>query len=859
MNEQQPGRWRRTLTEVIGPLAAYGLVAVAITWPLLKHITTHAAGLGVADTYEVTRHIWWAREALLDGRNPFDQTALVYPDGFMSWVQWSHPLQYLPGALVALVVSPLTAFNIMLLVTLALNGLAAFRLGLEISGGRWLAAWLGGLVFMAFPAAQGHLAVGHLGILTLWPVPLLVICARRVLYGTASWRTVGWGAAWFALAGLAYVSHLVFVILPLVVVWGLVLLARDRERLWTRGLPPREQRGLRLGAIFVLGGLLLVPFYGPLLTSAGRAELGDVAETGRVAFSADALGFASPSPFGPLADLGLDLDYTHDVLGVNSAEGTAYLGVIAVGLAVAGMAAGRRELRGWLVVALGAMVLSLGPLLKWRDAPVVVHVEDFESHILLPWALLKDLPVLDATRTPGRFNLLTGLALSVLVSGGAGVLLARIQRRALALGLVAALSGLILVEYQLFDPYPTGDATQPAYFDALAARDDVRAVLDVPVANELAAKVGLYQQVFHGKPLIAGHALRRTPQDPAILAVLERAATARAEGLPAITPEEAAYTLSAAGADRVIVQKQFYPADLDAVQAWLAQVAGSPEYEDERLAVYAVPRTDPPPEGSGLLWAWSYQDWLTAEGVNPALGEVGALHFYASAALYGDLAIPLEPYGAPRRFAVRLDGALLGAFWAEGEAIRLPLWVEAGFHTLQFAALGGCDPYPFTLTCLAGDCAPLDPPLCISATVGAPNWEPAEPMPQPLDVQLAEGMRLRAYDLSQEVGAVSLRLFWEVDSPLDRSYALFAHLADPDTAEPLAQYDAFPLVATDDWDGGAAWVSEVWIELPNDLPPGKYAVNVGWFDPASGERLAVRGARPWAAAGILHVATVMVE
>ena len=102
------------------------------------------------------------------GRNPFDQPLLVYPDGFISWLQWTQPLQYLPAALLAFVVSPLAAFNLTLLITLALNGVGGYALGMALTGNRG-AALLGGLALLAFPAAQGHLSVGHLGNLILFP------------------------------------------------------------------------------------------------------------------------------------------------------------------------------------------------------------------------------------------------------------------------------------------------------------------------------------------------------------------------------------------------------------------------------------------------------------------------------------------------------------------------------------------------------------------------------------------------------------------------------------------------------------------------------------------------------------------
>lgn len=840
------------------PLAVYGVTALIVTWPLARHLNDRAAGMGYADTVEVARHIWWASEALRNGANPFDQRLLAYPDGFMSWVQWAHPLQYLPGAILALVLSPLTAFNLLLIVTLALNGLAAYWLGLELNSGNRPAALLGGLVFLAFPTVQGHLSVGHLGIVTLFPLPVFARCLWRVLRRGAGWRTVTLGGVAFALTALAYISHPAYLLAPLIGVLGGAQLLGDRGHVWQRGWPVRKQPWVRALAMIALGGALLLPFYGPLLTAAGRSEMRAVQETGRVTFSADALAFVSPSPFGPLADLGLVPRYARDVLGTNSAEGTAYVGAIALTLALSALR--RREARPWLGVALVAAALSLGPLLKWRDVPVTVRVETFDSYVTLPWLALQHLPLFDATRTPGRFNLLTGLALSALVSVGMAVWLGRLRRPAARAVLVSALGVAMLAEYQLFWPFPTGDASLPAYFRALASAEGVRAVLDVPVDHPLVAKLALYEQTAHGKPLIGGHALRRTPQNPALLALLNRAALGGAEGvLPSLEGKEAIALLSAAGADRLIVHKRFV-AEPDTVLARLRDLLGAPEYEDGLIAAFAVPRVDTSPEG---IWLAAGEGWAGVDdGGRFVLGEEGVWYLYASAPLI-ELSVPVSAYGAPRSIAVFLDDELVsGGTVSEGE-VRAMLWTAPGFHRVRFVAREGCDPYPFTLACLAGDalggtCARAAPPLCVSAVLGAPIVTPSTDAPQPLDVPLEGGLRLVGYwfAVRDEPRALDIRLFWEAGRALPGHYALFVHLADPTTAVPLAQFDGYPAIPTDNWGGGARWVSEVRVPLPDDLSAGEYALNVGWFDPASGKRLGVRGERPWAADGIVHLGMV---
>jgi hypothetical protein len=858
MNVWRREQTRRALIWVALPVIVYTVVALGMTWPLVKHLNSHAAGVSYGDSTELIRHTWWIREALWHGENPFRQTLLIYPRVFTSWVQWSQPLQYFPPALLALVFSPTAAFNLALLIVLILNGTAAYWLGMQLGGRHPAAALVGGLVFMAFPAAQGHLAVGHLGILTLYPLPLFALCLWRVLVGGAGWRTAAWGGIWFALTALAYVSQIVFVLFPLVLFWGLYSLLWDRARLFPAGVPRHRQPWLKGIVMLVVGGLLLIPFFAPLLSGAGRAELRGVTETGRVTFSTDLLGFASPSPFGPLEDAGLVPGYAWDVLGTNAAEGSAYLGLIALALAV--LALRRRGARVWGLIALGAMLFSLGPLLKWRDRPVIFRVEDLESYVTLPWALLQQLPGFDATRTPGRFNLATGLAISALVSIGAGVLVEK-RRRAVQIGLAAVLGAVILLEYQLFWPFPAEDLRQPEYFRQLARVKDVRAVLNVPVENLLVAKIGLFQQTIHHKPLIAGHLMRRTPQDPAVLALLDRATTGIEDDLP-IAVEDVPVLLAAARVDRVIVHKLALP-DSGDVTGRLKSALGPQEYRDALYEVFAVPRAETPPPGFTLALTNGDEGWSAPVTIGAFegmfLGDAGAWYFYAAEEQYGELVFRTLPYNIPRRIGAWLDDHLITAWWAgEGEK-RLPLWIEPGFHTLRFEALDGCDPYPFTLTCLAGDCAPVETPACISVAFGSPEWVASHTALTPLDVRLDYGLRLWAYDLrlDEAARAVTLRLFWDAGGPLPGGYALFVHVADPATGEPLAQYDGFPLIPTDDW-SKSWWVSEVQIGLPGDLPAGNYVVNVGWFKPETNERIAVRGDRPWAGAGIVYLETVTV-
>jgi hypothetical protein len=874
------------------PVIVYALVAVIMTWPLITQLNSHIAGTSYGDSFMMLRQAWAARESVLNGQNPLRQDLLAYPNGFTSRLMWSTPLRWVPVMVLSFVVPPLVAFNVWIMVVVILNGWAAYALGMELSGRNVPAALLGGLVFTAFPNMQGHLAVGHIDVLSMYGLPLFALCAWRVLRREAGWLTVIAGGFWFALACLGLTSQIIYDVMPVVVFLGLYHVLWGREWLVRRDLLLIDQPWLKFGAMVALGGVILLIFFGPLMTRAGRAEIDTLHETGRVTYSADPLALVSPSLFGPLEKWGLVPDYARDVLGTNSTEGAAYLGIAALALVMIGVVT-RRAARPWLLVAVGAFVLSLGPLLKWRDQPVKIHFESYETYVTLPWAAVQDLPVLDATRTPGRFDGALALAWGALVSIGAGAAFGSLEPRSplddfqriftrraegiesgwgrgelqyapteewgiVQAGIALVIGIVILVEYQLFWPATTLDAKQPDYFRQLAKNGEVRAVLNVPVENPVAQMIAMVQQTVHGKPMIAGQLYRRSPQDPALLALLDRATTGVTPGwMPPLSDQDVRDLLARAGADRVIVNRRQL-ADPDGVVERLRVILGAPEYQDTSFEVYAVPRGESSAE-SGLMWAASADGWYTGVAPGAMLSASGEWYFYAPREMVGEVVFRTQPYQIARKVGAWLDDHLITAWWAEDGTMRLPLWVEAGFHTLRFEALDGCDPYPFTLTCLSGDCAPVETPECISVGFGSPEWIKTDTPLTLLDVPLDDGLRLRGYEVRIDEAArvVHVRLFWENVGPLPKGYALFVHVADPATGEPRAQYDGYPLIPVSEWDH-ARWVSDVTITLPDDLPGGEYAINVGWAIPETNTRLAVKRDRRWSEAGIVYLETIRI-
>ncbi len=800
-------------------LAVYGfylLIAVLITYPLIAQFSSAFAGFVYGDAYEMAHHIWWFKHALQTGQPLFYQTMLAYPNGIEGVTLWADPLQFFPAWLFAFVMPLASAANLAILLTLALNGWAMFFLTRYMVGemrarqvvplqntldagaqhaaplqgnpsGRAglrpaptsatiAPALIAGLVFMLFPTMQGHLGAGHAGLLVQWTVPLLVYALLRLREPRRSpertgWRRIALAAAFFFLSATGHTLELIYVLMPLTLVYGLMLMVR------------REWVALRRTVIAVLvGGAILAVFLIPVF----RATFGTSAYTeegGVVRYSADLLAVVTPSFRNPLF---AGLDYSRQVLGVNLDEGTAYIGVIAALLSLIAVWKVRAA-RGWLALALIAWALALGPLLKLLDQPLSFTLDGYSSYVTLPFALIANLPLIELARTPGRFDFALALAVAALAGLGAAYLWDRIRWQAAIKWAGAALLMVgIAAEYQVFAPLPLSPAAIPQPIRDLAGRNDLRAVFDIPWDNLVAAKDGLYLQTAHDHPLIAGHVTRSTPVSPAKLTLLQTTLD------PAL--------LRAVGADAVIVHRE---QDADgSLEARARAHLGDPVYEDDSLALFLTPPSSNSPAFTALPTSQT------------AISTEADTYVYTPGD--GWISFSADLTGTDRQIDLLLDGAIVGRFTLDGTtAIQVPLPVSAqSFETLALAPDPPCPEH-------------FDPALeCRTVTLANLNlqYTPAQASPA---VDFEQGVTLARYTVpgnEPSGGTLAVWLWWQFDQAVDTDDIRFVHLIN--AAGDLVTQQDNPLGSIA---AGETRAEQVEISLPADLPPGDYTVSAGWY------------------------------
>ena len=497
-------------------LLGYLALAVLVTYPAIVQFTTQVPGDLLADRDQNLWNLWWTREAIARTTNPFHTDLLYYPYGVdLYYHTLALPLGLI-GLLPQLLLGLPAAYNTVLLAAFTLSGYGAFRLALRFleptngneqtpSTAKYLAAFVGGVVFAFNPYTLDALK-GQLEVLSLQWMPfyaetwILAWRTRKTMYGVLA-------GIFFALAMLSSLYYAVYLVVFSVAYLGYVLVRRRRTK--------DERPGVRefLAPVLItplVAIALTLPLTLGLLRERDNPRLAvEASPSHRLAHSADLLSFVAPPHdhillgWQPTDRPGVNEPPIHDYLG---------LGYAALALSVLGGAVGWRRRSGkfWVILALVAMLLSMGPQLQ---------VGRNLTGVPLPFRLLELLPGADAIAKPERLVVLVRLCMGVLAAWGTYWLLngavrgwrsSNVRRAGLSF---AAVLALLLVELPIHPRY-VEPLNIPAGFQELAGQQG-GALMELPFATQQSETGGerMLYQTAHGKPIMGGY-LARTYNSP---------------------------------------------------------------------------------------------------------------------------------------------------------------------------------------------------------------------------------------------------------------------------------------------------------------------------------------------------------
>jgi len=556
---------RARALEVALCCAFAALVALVWTWPLGAELATRVphdprfAPAQGSDTHLYLWNLWWGREALVRGADPFWCPLIWAPRGHslalhthaFLWGAVSAPLQSSCGLA--------CAFNLTLLALFAGAAAAAYALGRELRLARPAAALLGfAWAFSPYFLQKGleHLSFGA----SPWP-PLFALALLRALraqHSFARWRASV--AAGVVLGASLWCDPIPSAYLALFGL-GLVALAPGAA-----DEAPLRRRAFALGA-----GPWLLAFAAALVAwpwlRAAAHELASLAELPAEQASLAraqlehprASDFLRPSALqawsGELA--------ARTAVGENSA---LYLGYALLALALGGACVSRAA-RRWL--ALAALLL----LVCWDPGP---QPEGWISSVYRRW------PGFDALRAPARLFPLAQLALCCAAALGFGAL-TRASAGKAARACAWALALCVPLEFWT-RPYPSMAFEVPTAVRAIAAQPGSGGVLSLPFSG--GAHASMSWQTQHRRPVPWSYVARSHPAALAEIARRAPALYALASAGVEPVPSALAADLETLGVEHVLAS----PHELSDPARWSALLETLPGWERVPLPSYAEAR-----------------------------------------------------------------------------------------------------------------------------------------------------------------------------------------------------------------------------------------------------------------------------
>lgn len=460
---------------------AYLLLALALCWPAWL---TPGALIGGGEQPDWTGTLWawwWTSEALSSGLDPFTGTHNYFPVGQAPVAQFNLVDGVLAAPLLALL-GPVGGMNAFCVLALLLNGLCARALGRAVGLGEAGAFLAGAAVlsapFVFFELSQGRpsqawLAFWLLGARGLW----------RLSRGQGGLGEAGLTGVLVALTALTYWYYGLFLCFAAVPLWLAALPRLVRER----DLDSLGRLGLAAG---VTAACLAPALWALTSTYGGLPGVDRAAEPWMMSGRWGRGEFA----------LSMAVRHGHwwgwPVWHVAADQYDKRLPLGLLGLALAGLLAGRVPRLPWLGVVLVGWVLTLGPWWKLASGQPVDRP--------LPYLWLYDhLPGFDRLWWPERFELLVVVGLALLAGAGLERLGERLPGPAWVLAGLGL--GLLLADERWRHSWAPVLAEPVRQVDTTFYAQLQGPLLTTPVQGPgESARYVLWAQVHHGQPVLGG-------------------------------------------------------------------------------------------------------------------------------------------------------------------------------------------------------------------------------------------------------------------------------------------------------------------------------------------------------------------
>jgi hypothetical protein len=435
------------------------------------------------------QHVWdlWFARSATGGVSGFLQTTRIfYPEGTSLLF---HPFSWfnlLLASTVGLLLTPVAAYNLLILLTFVLSGVGAFLLIRYLTRDT-AAALLGGFVFAYNPSHFGH-ALHQIEIASIQFIPFFVLFYFKVLERRSA-SNVAWASAFFLLNSLCSWYYMLLALLCMAVCYGV-----EAHRRKQFVLP-----GAISSSLIIVGATLVV--LSPLVVSMllAAATQSNLWPGGYGRYVIDTAGLLVPHYNHILAQVPLVARVNASYTGF-AWESVGYLGLVCTGLMLASSRVLVKRAARYLLGLIFFVLLAFGPRLHFLGKTIPS---------VLPYTLIRHIPILSGARAPGRMMAYAYLFLAVLVAVAFSYQLREGFLRSrrwvaclIALGIIA----------DFWSPCrETTPVRLPPAYAAILGREPAPdfGLLDLPGGSSVFCARYMMYQTMHGIPIVQGYLPRK--------------------------------------------------------------------------------------------------------------------------------------------------------------------------------------------------------------------------------------------------------------------------------------------------------------------------------------------------------------
>ena len=484
--------WLRRVPSWLLAFVGFTTAFIAVTWPLLPRFDRATFG-GPGDGWAL---IWQTRFRLENGLSYFSPTFgfdVGWPVGteLTSSLMLSNAAVELPhAALLALGISDIAAYNVIVFLAAATSSLAMYAV-LRRLGCRASVAFWGGLVYL--------LAPWHLEKLSIHPTLAAMAALPLLLLGIVEWiQRPGWrsGLLVVGAVSLATYTHSYYGIgaaLMLAATLPIVLVSAYRRRALGQVLP---------ATALLAAAVVVVPIPLAVALALQSSDVSLLLNRPLYVFDLAARPplWLLPSVDNPVFG-DLSRKYLEGRASLNEGELALYVGLLTLALAILGVYAAIRFSSRRLGVAVASVMALTGVLFS---LPALVGLPFLDGRIRMPIAYLND--YVSFISTPARFFALTLTGIVVVAALGLQYLTTRVSEP-VALGVVAAACVISAVELPFHrDGFVVEARPTPLVqaIERIVPKDEP--VAEYPSTDNFYLPIArqLYYQVYHRRPLLNG-------------------------------------------------------------------------------------------------------------------------------------------------------------------------------------------------------------------------------------------------------------------------------------------------------------------------------------------------------------------